>query len=292
MKKNLKAIAIILIVILIAIFLSFAGSQNSVMISKDISLFTFSILIAFAINWIAFIPAYIFQTEKFFDLTGSITYITITVISFYTTPIKDVRTILLSIFVLIWAFRLGSFLFKRILKDGKDSRFDEIKPNFFRYLIVWTLQGLWISFTLAASLVAITSINKVGIDIFMILGSIIWILGFSIEVISDMQKSKWREKKENKGKFINVGLWSRSRHPNYFGEITLWIGIAFIALPTMSGLQYISLISPIFVALLITKVSGVPILEKSADDRWGGQEDYEEYKKNTPVLILKTGRIK
>ena len=102
-----------------------------------------------------------------------------------------------------------------------------------------------------------------------------------------MQKSHFSADPANKGKFIRTGLWSRSRHPNYFGEITLWVGVAIIALPVLQGWQWIALISPVFVALLITRVSGVPLLEAKADKKWGGQADYEEYKKQTPVLIPK-----
>jgi steroid 5-alpha reductase family enzyme len=189
--------------------------------------------------------------------------------------------------VLIWSIRLGSFLFKRILKEGKDGRFDELKPNFFSFLIVWTLQGLWVSLTLAAALVVITTSEKVPLGIIDIIGIIVWIIGFSIEAMADAQKSKWRANPINKGKFIQVGLWSRSRHPNYLGEIVLWVGVALIAIPVLHGWQYFSLISPVFVAILLTRISGIPLLEKRADDQWGGMDDYEAYKKNTPVLIPK-----
>jgi steroid 5-alpha reductase family enzyme len=185
----------------------------------------------------------------------------------------------------IWATRLGTFLFRRIRKAGKDDRFDDIKPSFIRFLNVWTIQGLWVTFTMAAALIAITSTNQKPLDIFAIIGLLVWLIGFSIEVTADAQKSRFNAKPENKGKFISSGLWSRSRHPNYFGEIVLWVGVAIIALPVLQGWQWIALISPIFVTLLLTRVSGIPLLEKKADQKWGGQEDYEEYKKNTPVLI-------
>ena len=138
---------------------------------------------------------------------------------------------------------------------------------------------------MAAALVAITTTNRKELDIFAIIGFLVWVLGFSIEVAADVQKSRFSANPENKGKFIQTGLWSRSRHPNYFGEIVLWAGVAIIALPVLSGWQWIAMISPIFVTLLLTRVSGIPLLEKKADQKWGGQEDYETYKKSTPVLI-------
>ena len=103
------------------------------------------------------------------------------------------------------------------------------------------------------------------------------------EAIADYQKRKFRA--ENQKKFIQTGLWSLSRHPNYFGEIVLWFGIAVMAFPVFTGWQFVSLVSPVFVFLLLTRVSGIPILEKHADDTWGKKKDYQVYKEKTPVLF-------
>ena len=187
--------------------------------------------------------------------------------------------------VFIWAVRLGTYLFRRIQKAGKDDRFDELKPSFLRFLNVWTIQGLWVTLTLAAALVAITSETRQGLDLFAALGFLLWLVGFAIEVAADSQKSAFNANPENKGRFIQTGLWAHSRHPNYFGEIMLWVGIAIIALPVLRGWGWVALISPVFVTLLLTRVSGVPLLEAKADKKWGGQEDYEAYKQNTPPLI-------
>jgi steroid 5-alpha reductase family enzyme len=189
------------------------------------------------------------------------------------------------ILVVIWATRLGTFLVRRIHKAGKDSRFDEIKISFIRYLNAWTLQGLWVTFTLAATLVAITSTTRKELGLFSIFGLVIWLLGFTIEVTADIQKSRFRANPENRGKFIQSGLWERSRHPNYFGEIVLWVGVLVIALPVLRGWTWFALVSPVFVMILLTRISGVPILEEKADEKWGGQEDYQNYKERTPVLI-------
>ncbi|MEP7135454.1 MAG: DUF1295 domain-containing protein, partial [Chloroflexota bacterium] len=243
--------------------------------------------LAFLIQWLAFIPAYLLQTEKFYDLTGGITYIAVVAVAVSFSKGGDARSILLAGLVVIWAVRLGAFLFRRIRKAGKDGRFDEIKPNFFRFLNAWTIQGLWVTFTASAALVAITTTNRKGLDLFAILGFLVWLIGIAIEVAADSQKSRFNADPSNKGKFIQTGLWSRSRHPNYFGEITLWLGIAIIALPVLQGWQWVAMISPVFVTLLLTRVSGVPLLEKRADEKWGGQKDYEAYKATTPVLIPK-----
>ena len=272
------------ILILIGILVALAGSQGGASIA-GVPLFAASVGLAFVIQWLVFIPAYLLQTEKFFDLTGSITYISVIIIAVVFSTGADGRSILLAALVVIWAIRLGSFLFGRIQKAGKDDRFDEIKPSFIRFLNVWTIQGLWVTFTMAAALVAITTTTRKELDIFAIIGFLIWAFGFAIEIVADSQKSRFSANPDNKGRFIQTGLWSRSRHPNYFGEIILWVGVAIIALPVLQGWQWVALISPLFVTLLLTRVSGVPLLEQKADKKWGGQEDYESYKKRTPVLI-------
>jgi len=270
--------------ILIGIGVALAGSQGGAS-AVGIPLFALSVGLAFLIQWLVFIHAFSQQTEKLFDLTGSITYISITLLALLLSPTIDGRSLLLAAIVVIWAARLGSFLFRRIRKDGKDGRFDEIKPSFIRFLNTWTLQGLWVTLTLAAALVAITTTTRQDLGLFALIGFMIWIIGFTIEIVADNQKSRFKADAINQGKFINTGLWARSRHPNYFGEIMLWIGVAVIALPVLQGWQWVALISPVFVTLLLTQVSGIPMLEKRADQKWGGQEDYEAYKKQTPPLI-------
>ncbi len=288
-KTDRNSLIIFPILILIGYLVALAGSQGGTMLG-GVPILMLAVGLAFLIQWLVFIPSYIFQTEKFFDLTGSLTYISVITVavcySRYSVDL-DTRSILLAALVGIWAIRLGAFLFGRIRKAGKDDRFDEIKPSFIRFLNFWTIQGLWVTFTAATALVAITTSTRKELDIFAVIGFLVWIFGFVFEVVADMQKSRFNANPENKGKFIQTGLWSRSRHPNYFGEIVLWVGVAIIALPVLQGWQWVALISPVFVTLLLTRVSGVPLLEKKADRKWGGQEEYETYKKNTPVLIPK-----
>jgi steroid 5-alpha reductase family enzyme len=283
-RKNIRSMMAILIIVLIAAGLAFAGSQEGYVVF-GIPLFALCIGLAFIIQWIAFIPAYLWRTEKFFDLTGSLTYITILLTAVLLSPIVDGRSWLLLGMVAIWSIRLGTFLFLRIRAAGEDRRFREIKQSFARFLTTWTIQGLWVSFTISTALVAITSEYRMGLGIFALIGFLVWLFGFGIEVLADRQKSQFKADPKNEGKFIHTGLWSWSRHPNYFGEIVLWIGVTIVALPILQGWQWVTLISPIFVTLLLTRISGIPMLEKRADEKWGGQENYETYKANTPVLI-------
>jgi steroid 5-alpha reductase family enzyme len=152
-------------------------------------------------------------------------------------------------------------------------------------LNTWTLQGLWVTITASAALAAITSSTRVELGTVTAIGLLLWVAGFAVEITADAQKSRFRAEPTNRGRFIHAGLWSWSRHPNYFGEILLWVGVAVVALPALRGWQWVTLLSPVFVALLLLRVSGVPMLEKAADEKWGGQPDYETYKQRTSVLI-------
>mgnify|MGYP001768417295 CR=1 FL=1 len=285
-KPDRNALLALPVILLAGALIALAGSQGGTRVG-GIPVFAISVALAFIIQWLVFIPAFLMQSERFFDLTGGLSYITVITVSLLLSSASDARSILIFALVVLWAGRLGTFLFRRVKKAGKDDRFDDIKPSFLRFLNVWTIQGLWITLTLAAALVSITTTYRKPLDGFAIAGLLIWLVGFGVEVVADLQKSRFNANPANKGRFINTGLWSRSRHPNYFGEITLWVGIAVMALPVLRGWQWAALISPFFVALLLTKVSGVPLLEKKADAKWGGQEDYEAYKKNTPELIPK-----
>jgi steroid 5-alpha reductase family enzyme len=283
-NTNLRSFIGVAIAILTGAGVAFAGSDGGYQLS-GFPLFALCVGLAFAFQWIAFIPAYLRQTEKFYDLTGSITYITVVVVAVLLSPEIDGRSLLLLGIISIWALRLGTFLFTRIRAAGEDRRFREIKVSFSRFLLAWTLQGLWVVFSLAAALAAITSTKRVELGAFALVGFFVWLFGFAIEVIADRQKSVFKANPENSDRFINSGLWSWSRHPNYFGEIVLWIGVAIIALPILSGWQWLTLISPVFITLLLTRISGIPMLEERADQKWGGQEDYEAYKANTSILI-------
>ena len=246
-----------------------------------------AILLAFLIHWVLFIPAYLLKTEKFFDLSGSITYISVIsyVLLFNTNTEIRIGSILLALFIIMWAIRLGSFLFFRIKKAGEDKRFREIKTSFFRFFMVWTISGMWVSLCSMCALTAISSANGVHMNPLFYVGSIIFLFGFILEIVADKQKTKFRKDPKNKDKFINTGLWARSQHPNYVGEITLWGGIAIISCSSLVGWQYISLISPVFTYILLVYISGVPQLKDSGQKKWGHLECYKEYLKNTPTLI-------
>ncbi len=263
-----------------------ACSSNSVNAS-GVRLFTLCGVLAFFIQWICFTPAWFFHSERFFDLIGSATYLTITIVALIAVPEVDTRSVVLGIMVCLWGLRLGAFLFARVQAAGHDVRFNLMKHDFTWFLMTWTIQGLWVVITSSAALTAITSTNKNSFGWIGIIGIIIWLSGFVIEIVADEQKRRFKLNPSNQHSFIDKGLWSWSQHPNYFGEIILWIGVTLVALPALSGWQYLSLISPVFVFFLLTRISGIPMLDSAARKRWGDNPDFQKYKETTPVLILK-----
>jgi len=279
-----EALIAIIVALLVAAGVAWAGSRGGLAVG-GVPLFALAGVVAFVIQWVVFVPSYRAQTEHWYDITGSATYLTVTIGTLLLAGRFDARSILLTLLVCVWALRLGTFLFRRIKKAGADTRFDDIKPSFTRFLMAWTLQGLWVFLTLAAALAAMTATSVPPFGLIGWIGLAIWVLGFGIEALADAQKQAFRKDPANKGRFIDSGLWAWSRHPNYFGEITLWVGVALIALPALSGWQYVTLISPVFVYFLLTRVSGIPMLESRADERWGEEPAYQAYKARTPVLF-------
>ena len=248
-----------------------------------------AVCLAYLIQWLLFIPAYVFQTEKFYDLSGGLTYITVVIFSLAVTLDAgiNVANLTIAIFIIIWAIRLSSFLFLRISKDGEDKRFRSIKPNLTQFFMTWTLQGMWVSLCSMCALTAINTGRLEVMNIFFVIGSCLFIIGLYIEIKADNQKSRFRSIPENRDRFITKGLWSKSRHPNYFGEVLLWSGIAVMSVSALEGWQYITLISPIFTYLLLVHVSGVRMLEARANIKWGQDSEYKNYVENTPMLFPK-----
>ena len=277
-----KNIIINLTISLVVIFatIAFAGLSGSDLVIKT----AWFILL---IHWVAFVPALIFKTEKFYDLTGSICYAFAAIFVYQQTYGATFSlSLFISISVLIWTLRLGSFLLKSVLDAGEDKRFRTIKTSPSQFFMTFNLSALWV---VICSLCALTAVSNGVFEVKPIfyIGLLTFILGFSIEVIADNQKTEFRSKPENTDKFITTGLWSFSRHPNYFGEVMLWTGIAIMSYPYLGGVQYWTLISPIFSFTLIYFVSGVRMLEARANLKWGEDINYQNYVKKTPIFFPK-----
>ncbi len=281
---NIRPFLTVAGILAVATVIAVAGSHNGESVC-GIRVFALCAAIAFAAQWLAFIPAYRAHTERFFDLAGSITFVTVAVVGVVAVGNWEPRSLVIATLIIVWAARLGWHLSQRVRASGGDRRFDSIKMHFPSFFLTWTLQGLWVLLTSAAAVAAITTAKPEPLDWIAFAGIAIWALGFVLEAVADAQKRAFRSDRANRNRFIRTGLWAWSRHPNYFGEIVIWVGIAVIAAPALSGWQWVTMVSPVFVFVLLTRVSGIPILERQARARWGKDQDYREYRAATPVLV-------
>lgn len=289
--STVRSVAGIAACLVVGAVVTLAGGTGGASGTAGLSLFATCALITLVINWVAFVPAHLGRTERFYDLTGTLSYLTVVVVALVGGPGGAVATVL-AVLVGIWAVRLGTFLVARIRNDGSDGRFDDIKGDPARFMLTWTMQALWVVVTAAAALAAMTSDTATAAGWVTAVGVAVWLVGFGIEATADAQKRAFRADPSNRGRFISSGLWAWSRHPNYFGEITLWVGVAVVALPALQGWQYLTLVSPVFVAVLLARVSGVPLLEARARRRWGDEPAYQDYLERTPVLVPRPPRAR
>jgi steroid 5-alpha reductase family enzyme len=243
-----------------------------------------SLILVVGLQILLFIPAFIFKTDKLTDLSYGFSFIIVAGGAFLLNPILWPKIILLTL-ISIWGLRLGIYLFIRIHKMKKDKRFDGIRENFGKFLSFWLLQGISV-WAISLSSLLFFGLEKVSFNFFSIIGIIAWAFGLGVETIADWQKYKFINNPSNKGQWIEEGLWYYSRHPNYFGEILHWVGIYIFTLSSLKGINiYLALISPLFISVIILFVTGLPKLEKYADNKWGEDLEYQKYKKRTSILV-------
>ncbi|MCO5320196.1 MAG: DUF1295 domain-containing protein [Microthrixaceae bacterium] len=289
MEGPAKAVLGSVAAVAVAVVVAFAGASGGVS-RGGVPVVLWATAVAFAVNWVVFVPSWLTRTERYYDLTGTLSYLTVMLLAIVMVGRYDPRSLLLTGLVAVWTTRLGTFLFRRIRKAGSDSRFERILTDPAQLFMTWTLQGLWVSLTLAAALAAVTSTTEEPLAWWWLAGAALWTVGFVLESVADLQKSRFRADDSNRGDFITSGVWAWSRHPNYLGEIMLWTGVALIALPALQGWQFVTLISPLFVFVLLRYISGIPLLERSARRRWGDDPRWLAYQRNTPMLLPRRPR--
>lgn len=243
-----------------------------------------TLLISFAINLFFFAVASRLKTDKFTDITYALTFIAIAIYSYSQGSQTGVQFILL-LLICLWAFRLGSFLLYRVIILGKDKRFDNMREDFLAFLKFWILQAATVWFVMLPSTLALSYSDIILFTHKMFYGTLIWAIGLTIETLADHQKFSFKQDPANSGRWTNAGLYKYSRYPNYFGEITLWWGIFIYTLPYLSGSSIFAIIGPVFITLLITKVSGIPLLEKGYAKRYKNNKSYAKYVKSTRLLL-------
>ena len=256
-------------------------------------IFTFDVLnlfsgalVIFGIQVAFFIFAVILKTDKVTDLSYSLTFVIMSLLLLFSRehPV-GVPHVVVTVFIVLWGFRLGTYLFSRIIKMKKDDRFEGIRENPVSFAAFWLLQAVTIWIVMLPTIVLLSMEAGSTTRFFTWAGAVLWIIGFSIEAIADAQKHRFRNNPANRGKWIQHGLWKNSRHPNYFGEMLCWWAIFVITVPYLQGWQWATIIGPAFLTLMLIKVSGVPTVEKKAEEKYGDNPEYWEYKRNTNTII-------
>ena len=276
----------ILSIPLLGLMLSFLISANN----DELYFFIKVISLIFGLQLIGFIPSFYLKSEKYYDLFGGLTFVSsillMLFLKFRIASDLNIREIILASYALLWTIRLSFFLFQRVKRVGKDVRFDNLKFSLSKFLLAWMTQGLWVFICLLPILVVFSSPANNDV-MYLTLGSLLYFFGLLIEIIADYQKTIHNKLNDKKRRFISSGLWSKSRHPNYFGEFLIWTGITIICFPVFSGFKYLSLITPIFIYFLLNHISGVNLLEERAKEKWGNDPEYVKYLKTIPKFFPK-----
>jgi steroid 5-alpha reductase family enzyme len=244
-----------------------------------------SLIISLGIQALFFIFAFTFRTDKVTDFSYSLSFVVMSLTFAIINRTEDLLRITIVAMIMIWGFRLGAYLLTRIIKIGKDNRFDDKRNNFGRFLAFWVLQALTVWFVMMPAVAALSMDSFHSFTPLAITGAALWVVGFILEAVSDQQKFRFKSDRANKGRWMGEGLWKYSRHPNYFGETLLWWGLFLMVLPSLEGALLITAIGPVFITLLLLFVSGIPLLEKSAEEKYGENKDYQDYKRKTSIFI-------
>ncbi|HTB49177.1 MAG TPA: DUF1295 domain-containing protein [Verrucomicrobiae bacterium] len=242
-----------------------------------------ALIVSIGMNLVLFVPAYLYKTDKLTDLSYSATFIVVAVSSFLASRRTAVQAVAL-LLVLLWAVRLGGYLVFRIHKMRRDKRFDGMREDFWAFFRFWLYQGITVFAVLLASILLwerkTTVINGVAVA-----GMVLFAIGLLLESAADVQKYRFKQAGHSKT-WIDSGVWRICRHPNYLGEILVWLGIYLFALPSLTtASKLLALISPLFIISILRFVSGIPLLEKSADQKWGTDKAYQAYKREVPLLL-------
>ncbi|ESO99063.1 hypothetical protein LOTGIDRAFT_226445 [Lottia gigantea] len=245
-------------------------------------------IVTVAMQFSFFLIACTCKFDKVTDFAGGSNFVILAIITFFLPGTYITRQIYTTIFVVVWGLRLSGYLLYRIIKIGEDKRFDDKRENPLQFAIFWIFQAVWV-FTVSLPFIFINS--PVSASRFRewavldIIGIIFYVIGLVSETVADIQKFNFRNNPDNKGKWCAVGLWKFSRHPNYFGEIMVWLGLFLISTSILKDGQWVAVLSPIFTIVILLFVSGIPLLEKKADERYRKLESYQIYKNRTSPLI-------
>ncbi len=247
------------------------------------NIFLETLIIAFVINTVFFIYAFIRKTDVVTDLSYSLSFFLATTYIYMVHAEKKLLQTLMFVIVILWALRLGSYLLGRILKTKVDHRFDDKRDSFVRFGVFWLLQASAVWVILLPVTFAMGSQGLLINMPFLISGFVLSLFGLIYETIADYQKNTF--KKKNPKTLITTGLWATSRHPNYFGEVLVWWGTLIMVLPYLRGATFLVAFGPVFITVLLLFVSGVNLLEKSWKEKYGQEAYYQTYVRQTSIFI-------
>ncbi len=243
-----------------------------------------SLGIALAVNGVFFAVAAARRTDVVTDLSYSLTFAVLAVVLLFTGADEPIQLVA-SLLVVLWAVRLGSYLFRRIMRMKVDHRFDGMRDDPLRFARFWLLQAITVAVVMLPVTYLLDRDDPPGIGAWSIAGAAVWLVGLLVEAIADAQKSAFKAKAENRDRFVASGLWRYSRHPNYFGEMLVWWGLFLYTVPVLHGAAFAVVAGPVFITLLLLFVSGIPPLERSAEEKYGNDPAHREYKRRTSILV-------
>lgn len=244
------------------------------------------LLVSLLINGVFFLVAALLRTDVFTDITYSLSFVALAAIMLIFAPSPSLAAIVAASAVMLWAVRLGGYLFWRILHIKVDHRFDDKRGSFLKFGAFWLLQAVsaWVIMLPVYGFFASARAATLS-PALLVPGLAVFFAGFILEAVADAQKYAFKSKPESKGEFMSSGVWKYSRHPNYFGEMLVWWGIALPGAFAFRGVELLYFLGPVYITLLLLFVSGIPLLEKEAERKWGDRADYREYKKRTSILV-------
>lgn len=231
-----------------------------------------------------FVLALWIKNNSIVDVAWGMGFFLIATLTLLKDPGLTPRQLLLMVPVSLWSFRLSFYIFRRNRGKGEDFRYARWRENWGRWFIprsyfqIFLLQGL-LMLIISLPIILVNQAPEKNLRLLDLLGLFLWSFGFLFETVGDLQMQRFKRDPQNKGKIFQQGLWRYTRHPNYFGEATMWWGIALIASNVSGG--WLAFLSPILLTLLLLRVSGVPMLEKKyADD-----PEFQEYTRRTSCFI-------